>query len=265
MGCSNHREAEDRPSHPGAAARPSTRRRSGRRPAIPAESMLSRWRRRTVVGCAEAVRRIPGAAHLRATPLVRTPGCVGGGPPGPGPPGPPVQVRPGPQVHPARRSRTPRSTRPRCPPGPPGPACPPGPPGPAGAGPPGPQAHPAPRVHQVHRVPPGPDRQVLQVRAHPAPHVHRIHRAQVHPGHQGHRAQARQAPDHQARPAPGPGASAIGPSGSDETRSAVHAMASTARHWQARRPPSVQKCRRLRQSPHLPRALHTYVFAPFRA
>jgi hypothetical protein len=38
--------------------------------------MLSRWRRRTVVGCAEAVRRIPGAAHLRATPIVRTPGCV---------------------------------------------------------------------------------------------------------------------------------------------------------------------------------------------
>jgi hypothetical protein len=37
------------------------------------------------------------------------------------------------------------------------------------------QAHPAPRVHQVHRVPPVPDRQVLQVRAHPAPHVHRIH------------------------------------------------------------------------------------------
>jgi len=55
---------------------PERRRRSGRRPTIPAESMLSRWRRRTVVGCAEAVRRIPGAAHLRATPLVRTPGCV---------------------------------------------------------------------------------------------------------------------------------------------------------------------------------------------
>jgi hypothetical protein len=55
---------------------PERRRCSGRRPTIPAESMLSRWRRRTVVGCAEAVRRIPGAAHLRATPLVRTPGCV---------------------------------------------------------------------------------------------------------------------------------------------------------------------------------------------
>jgi hypothetical protein len=46
---------------------------SGRRPAIPAESALWRRRRRTVVGCTEAVRRIVGAAHLGTTLAVETP------------------------------------------------------------------------------------------------------------------------------------------------------------------------------------------------
>jgi hypothetical protein len=55
---------------------PVRRRPTGRRPAIPAESARRRRRRRAVVGCAEAVRRIPGAALLRTAAVVETSGPV---------------------------------------------------------------------------------------------------------------------------------------------------------------------------------------------
>ena len=129
---------------------PVRRRPTGRRPIIPAESSRWRRRRRAVVACAEAARRIrwghpPGhypdrkrpSASVRQAPVRPVPVR-----PVPGHP-----VHPGPPVHPApatrpRSTRSPRSARSRStrsrsarsprPPGPPGPA-PPGPPGPGPA------------------------------------------------------------------------------------------------------------------------------------
>jgi hypothetical protein len=64
------------PATRGRRSVPPRRRRSGRGPAIPAPSVLSGRRRCTVVGGAEAVRHIPGSAHLGTTPVERTSGRV---------------------------------------------------------------------------------------------------------------------------------------------------------------------------------------------
>lgn len=52
---------------------PVRRRPTGGRPIIPAEPSRWRRRRRAVVACAEAARRIPGTAHLRITAIVSAP------------------------------------------------------------------------------------------------------------------------------------------------------------------------------------------------
>jgi hypothetical protein len=108
------------------------------------------------------------------------------------------------------------------------------------------QAHRVPD-HRVQARPAHQDRQAqAQARVRRARPVHQaqVHPVQVHPAPQVPDRQARRVPVHQRR---------------------VHAkseVASTARHWQVRCLPPEQKCRRLPQLPHLPRASRTYLLAP---
>ena len=106
-------------------------RRSGRRSTVPSETVLRRRRRRAMVGCAEAMRRVPGAAPLGVTPIELTLRSIRRRRRSTGTPGHPVREGPGHPDHQAHRvrqdhpdhpgpTRATRTTR-TCSPPPPGP------------------------------------------------------------------------------------------------------------------------------------------------